>query len=104
MIFAEIEDRGRYEEMHEDLCSLLRSRFAHVESGLQCDSWIWVHIGPEKVAVDTFTSIAHQVKSSCPGKHVEDVIAVLKEQFSVIVFKEPEWEAHEDSSADVEPS
>jgi len=103
MIFADLEYAGRYEEMHDGLCSFLRTRFSRVEAGLQCDSWIWVHIGSEKVAVDTFTSMTHQVKSCRAGKHVDDVIAALKEQFTVVVYNQPEWEAHEDSSADVEP-
>jgi hypothetical protein len=99
MVFADLTYPQRYEEKHEELCSLLKSRFSHVESGLQCDSWILVRFGEDKVAVDTFTSMTHQVKSSRAGKHVQEVIAVLKEQFTVSVRKEPEWEAHEDQSS-----
>ena len=66
-----------------------------MESGLQSDSWIWIHFGEETVAVDTFTSMTHQVKSARPGKHVEDVIVVLKEKYEVETYKEPKREAHE---------
>ncbi len=100
MIFAEITYPERYEEKHGELCSLLKRSFSHVESGLQSDSWIWIHLGEQKVAVDTFSSMTHQVKSPRPGRHVDDVIAVLKEQFAVNVYREPEWEAHEDPSGD----
>ena len=95
MIFADLNYSERYEEKHGDLCALLKSRFSHVESGLQSDSWIWIHFGEQKVAIDTFTSMTHQVKSACPGKHVDDVIAVLKEKYVVLTYKEPEWESHE---------
>jgi hypothetical protein len=102
MIFADLEYAGRYEEMHDGLCAFLRKRFTNVEAGLQSDSWIWVHIGSDKVAVDTFTSMTHQVKSRRSGKHVDDVIAALQEQYSVVVYKQPEWEAHEDIPPDAE--
>lgn len=95
MVFADLKYPERYEEKHDGLCTLLKSRFSHVESGLQSDSWIWVHFGEEKVAVDTFTSMTHQVKSARPGKHVEDVILVLKEKYEVETYKEPKRETHE---------
>jgi hypothetical protein len=95
MIFAVLNYNERYEEKHRDLCTLLNSRFSHVESGLQSDSWIWIYYGDEKVAIDTFTSMTHQVKSARPGKHVDDVIAVLKEKYEVLTYEEPEWELHE---------
>ena len=98
MIFAEITYLECYQEKHDDLCALLKRSYSHVEAGLQSDSWIWIHFGDEKVAVDTFTSMTHQVKSLRPGRHVDDVIAVLKEHFAVSVFEEPLWEAHEDPS------
>ena len=95
MVFADLKYSERYEEKHDDLCTLLKSRFSNVESGLQSDSWIWIHFGEETVAVDTFTSMTHQVKSARPGKHVEDVIVVLKEKYEVETYKEPKREAHE---------
>lgn len=96
MIFAKLEYSEPFEEMHDELCSLMRSHFSDVEAGRQSDSWIWIHAGAHKVAVDTFTSITHEVKSACPGKHVDDVISALKQEFSVVVLNEPEWEGHED--------
>lgn len=95
MVFADLEYPESYEEKHADLCTLLMSRFSHVESGLQSDSWIWIHFGDEKVAVDTFTARTHQVKSIRPGKHVDEVIAVLKEKYEIVIYKEPKREGHE---------
>jgi hypothetical protein len=37
-----------------------------------------------------------QIKSSRPGKHVEEVIAALKQQYSLIIYPGPELEPHED--------
>jgi hypothetical protein len=63
MVFADLKYPGRYEDIHDDLLSFLRKRFDHVEGGLQGDSWIWVWLNEEKVAVDTFSSMTHQIKS-----------------------------------------
>ncbi len=38
MVFADLKYPERYEEKHDGLCTLLMSRFSHVESGLQSDS------------------------------------------------------------------
>jgi hypothetical protein len=89
MVFAEIDYAGPYEAKHGEISALLNSRFDHVQAALQSDSWIWVRFGEDKVAVDTFTAMTHQVKSARPGKHVDDVIAVLKEKFTVVVYEEP---------------
>jgi len=96
MIFAELEYPDRYEDFHDELLAFVRSRFAEVESGLQGDSWIWIMDGDEKVTLDTFSSMKHQVKSPKPGRHVEDVINAMKEEFAIKIYGEPELEAHED--------
>jgi hypothetical protein len=95
MIFADLQYSGRYEDHHNEILSLLKERFLRVDAGLQCDSWIWVWVADEKVAIDSFSSMTHQVKSSRPGKHVEEVIAVLKERFELVIYPSPEPEPHE---------
>ena len=75
---------------------LLKQRFSNVESCLQGDSYIWVLDGAERVAIDTFTSMKHQIKSPKSGEHVQKVIAVLKEKYKLNVYGKPELEGHED--------
>lgn len=96
MIFAELEYPDHYGDVHDELLAFVRARFAEVESGLQGDSWIWITEGGEKVALDTFSSMKHQVKSSQPGRHVDRVINALKEKYAIRIYEEPEWEAHDD--------
>jgi hypothetical protein len=89
-IFAELKYPDRYEDFHDELVAFVRTRFANVESGIQGDSWIWIMDGGEMVALDTFSSMKHQVKSPKPGPHVEQVIDALREEFELTIFDEPE--------------
>jgi hypothetical protein len=95
MIFAALDYPERYEDIHDGLFAFINQHFGRVEEGLQGDSWIWIWVGDDKVAVDTFTSLKHQVKSSRPGKHVEAVLHALKQQYTVHVYPKPEMEPHE---------
>jgi hypothetical protein len=97
MIFANLEYPELYRDFHYRLEKYLRSQFSHVESGLQGDSWFWVFVGQQKVAIDTFSSMKHQVKSDSAGPHVQRVIESLKATYNVNVYAQPELEAHEDA-------
>ena len=77
MIFAALEYPQTYEAAHSGLVAYLKTRFPKLDSGLQCDSWIWIWFGDDKVAIDTFTSMKHLVKSSKSGEHVDAVIQAL---------------------------
>jgi hypothetical protein len=96
MVFADLIYTESYEAAHEPLYSFLQSRFDRVEGGLQGDSWIWIWRKDDKVAVDTFSAMTHQIKSSRAGNHFEDVIKALKEKYNVNVYPAPEPEPHED--------
>lgn len=96
MIFAELKYPDRYEDFHDELLAFLRRMYADVESGLQGDSWIWIVDKGEKVALDTFSSMKHQVKSPKAGPHVDKVIDALKERYEITIYDEPEFEGHED--------
>lgn len=96
MIFAELKYSEDYEDFHLELEAFLAQRFARIEAGRQGDSWIWILDGEEKVAIDTFTSMKHQVKSERPGAHVQPVIDALRTRFHVNVYDPPELEGHED--------
>lgn len=95
MIFAEMEYPGRYQDFHAQLGVHLERHFPHLQSGLQVDSWFWVFGPGEKVAIDTFSSMRHQIKSAKAGPLVQQVIEVLQLKFKVNVYKRPEPEGHE---------
>ena len=64
---------------------------------LQGDSWIWIFEGEEKVAIDTFSSMKHQVKTEFPnGTLVRSVLEALSSKYDVTVFDNPEIEPHEE--------
>ncbi len=97
MIFAEIKYNEHYADFHEPLLKHVKSKFKQVDSGHQCDSWIWIYEGDHKVMIDTFSSMNHQVKSEKKENPlVQKVIDVLKEKYNVIIFSDPELEAHEE--------
>jgi hypothetical protein len=95
VIFAEMKYSGHYSDIHDGLASFVKSRFDNVEEGLQGDSWISIRIGCDRVELDTFTSMTHQIKSPRSGSHVDAVIGVLKERYEIQVYPEPEIEPHE---------
>ena len=96
MIYAELTYPSHYSDEHDGLVAALAAAFDHLESGLQGDSWIWIFDGDNKVAVDTFTSMQHQVKSSAPDDSLaRKVIEVLAAEYELMVYPKPELEAHE---------
>ena len=97
MIFAELQYAQHYSDLHDELLALVLRHFSRVESGHQGDSWIWVLDDGEKVAIDTFTSMRHQVKSASPGPHVQNVIEALRLKYRLVVYDPPELEGHEDA-------
>ena len=97
MIFAELQYERDYSDLHYELVDFLQSKFPNIQHGLQGDSWIWIFAGDEKVAVDTFSSMKHQVKSEhLNGSLIKEVIKALSEKYKLIVFDDPELEGHED--------
>lgn len=46
----------------------------------------------KKVAIDTFTSMKHQIKSAKAGVHVQKVIETLLRRFEVKIYEEPALE------------
>ena len=98
MILAELQYEQHYSDLHSSLVAFLGSKFQKMEHGLQGDSWIWIFEGGEKVAIDTFSSMKHQVKSDASCRNfAKKVIETLSIEFQVIVFPEPEIEPHEES-------
>jgi hypothetical protein len=96
MIFAQMDYPDEYWDFHEELKSYVSNHFDRLDSGLQSDSWLWVFEEDQKVAIDTFSSMKHQVKASTPSPLVQKVIDVLKLKYTVKVYEQPEYEPHED--------
>ena len=89
MIFAELQYDQPYSDAHSSLVTLLGRHFKNLESGLQGDSWIWILDNGLKVSVDTFSSMHHQVKSSQPSWQVDQVLAVLADQYKLRAMDSP---------------
>ncbi len=96
MIFAELQYPQHYSDAHDEMLAFIRTRFSQVQAGHQGDSWIWILDDGQKVAIDTFTSMTHQVKSDKPGLHVQQVLDALQSKYKLKVFDVPELEGHED--------
>lgn len=96
MIFADIEYQVDYCSFHEELVAFIHANFSHVQSGIQIDSWIWIFDGGVKVAIDTFSSMKHQIKSDVPGRHVQQVIETLSSKYRIKIYQAPELEPHEE--------
>ena len=97
MILAEMEYPGEHWDFHEELKGFLCSHFSRVELGIQLDSWFWIFDGEEKVAIDTFSSTKHQVKSAKAGMHVDQLISTLQLKYPLQVYPRPELEGHEEA-------
>ena len=86
-----------YWDFHNELDAFVRSNFTHVQSGIQSDSWICITEGEDEVAIDTFSSMKHQVKAASETNPlVQRVIDTLLSRYKLRVYPEPELEEHED--------
>jgi hypothetical protein len=94
MIFAEMEYTADYWVFHKELEEYLAGHFEKIESGLQGDSWFWILEHGQKVAIDTFSSMKHQIKATSFGPHVQEVIEVLRFTYKVNIYVEPRLEGH----------
>lgn len=95
MVFAEIQYTPPYADMHEPLVGLLGRHFEHIESGLQSDSYIWVRAREQRIEVDTFTSMRHEVKARGPSELLDRVLEVLSLEYRLWIFDPPVREGHE---------
>lgn len=89
--------RKHYSEVHAELLALVDRHFSQVQPGHQGDSWIWILDREDKVAIDSFTSMKHQIKSPKVGAHVQKVIETLQRGFQLGMYGAPGLESHEDA-------
>lgn len=90
MIYAELDYPEHYSDIHDALVEYLQANFENVQHGHQGDSWIWITDGNEKVMVDTFSSIKHQIKSARDGSLVQQVITKLLDKYKFRVYEASE--------------
>ena len=95
MIFAELEYPEHYSDFHDELVEYLQAIFPDIQHGHQGDSWIWITDGNQKVEVDTFASMKHQIKSAREGNLVRRVMTTLSARYKLRVYQIPEHEGRD---------
>ena len=85
VIFAEL-NRDKFDE----ILHTLKEHFDHIEYGRQGDDWIWIHVGDDKIEIDSFYSMELEVK----GKYKQHTIAtqildVMQDDWIIQVFDPP---------------
>lgn len=71
VIFAELK-RDKFEE----ILYALKEHFEDIQSGRQGDDWIWIHLGEDKIEIDSFYSMELEVKGKY--KHLEIAKQILQ--------------------------
>lgn len=90
MILAAIRYEQHYADFHSELVDFISANFSEVQHGLQGDSWIWIFEGDEKVEIDTFSSMKHQVKCDSENSQLlQKVISRLSAQYDLEVYANP---------------
>ena len=84
-IFAEL-NRDKFDE----ILQTLTSQFENIEYGRQGDDWIWIHLGDDKIEINSFYSMNLEVK----GKYehtsfVKQILAELPTNCILEVFDPP---------------
>ncbi len=88
VIFAEL-NRDHFDE----ILQTLTEHFENIQSGRQGDDWIWVHLGDDKIEIDSFYSMELEVK----GKYryieiAEQIIRRMKDNWILHVFDPPKMD------------
>jgi len=87
--FAVIEHSQRYYDFYNELLDHIKRHFAHVESGIQGDAWIYVTQEEQTVAVDTFCSMQFEIKSDGKNALLQSVIDTIQEKYPVRIYNTP---------------
>ena len=85
VIFAELH-RDNFDEILQSPTE----QFKDIQSGRQGDDWIWVHIGEDKIEIDSFFSMQLEVK----GKYKQQATATqilqnMQDNWVIQVFDPP---------------
>jgi hypothetical protein len=88
VIFAEL-NRDHFEE----ILRVLIGQFDNIESGRQGDDWIWIHLGDDKIEIDSFYSMNLEVK----GRYMHHAVAKqliqrMEDDWIIQVFNPPKMD------------
>ena len=97
MIFGEIASDEQYESFYPDLLIFILQHFDSVKYGTNGDVYIRISENNEVVELDTVTAMRFQIKE-CMGRGVlvAKVIRLLKSEYGVYLYDEPQVEEFED--------
>lgn len=88
VIFAEL-NRNHFDEILQSLTE----HFEHIQSGRQGDDWIWIHLGNEKIEIDSFYSMELEVKGRFAYHTVVmQIIQKMKDNWILQVFDPPKMD------------
>jgi hypothetical protein len=85
VIFAEL-DRDHF----DDILQILAEHFENIQSGRQGDDWIWIHLGEDKIEIDSFYFMKLEVKGKY--KHLavaKQIIQNMEGSWILQVFNPP---------------
>ena len=85
VIFAELD-----RETFDEILQTLSSHFENIQYGSQGDDWIWIHLGDDKIEIDSFFSMNLEVK----GKYkylpvIKRILQMLKDELILQIFSPP---------------
>ena len=85
VIFAELD-----RETFDEILQTLSSHFENIQYGSQGDDWIWIHLGYDKIEIDSFFSMNLEVK----GKYkylpvIKRILQMLKDELILQIFSPP---------------
>ena len=71
VVFAEL-----YRNKFDEILQSLMGQFKDIQSGRQGDDWIWIHLGDDKIEIDSFYSMELEVQGK--RKHYMTATQVIK--------------------------
>lgn len=87
--FAVIDTGQRYDDFYDELLAFIKAHFAHVQSGIQGDAWIWITEGDQKVAVDSFSAMRFEIKAVARNELLQRVIDTIAGRYPVRLYDPP---------------
>jgi len=85
VIFAEL-----YRDHFDEILQALAEHFEHIQSGRQGDDWIWIHLGNDKIEIDSFYSMELEVKGKYEHLAVaRQTLQKMKSNWILHVFDPP---------------
>ena len=85
VIFAEL-NRERFDE----ILQTLTGHFNDIQYGRQGDDWIWIHLGDDKIEIDSFFSMQLEIKGKYRHyKIAKQVLQNIEKNWILQVFDPP---------------